>query len=341
MRRLLATATGAIGLLLVPASAAATTGGTSYPDPNGGTSYGTVSAVRPVASLFSVSPLAVTEGTMPRVRFRVDDGGVDSVRVRLAIVPLVRGGGPSVSLPLGSFAVGRASGVSWPRHVRLPAGRYLVRLHVVDPLGRTLLRAAGTSGRQTLTVRPAPKKKAAPAPVRPPAPAPAPAPAAPSPGSTAPPPGPSAPGEVTPESGTTAGVFPVAGTHSFGEGFGAPRKGYSHQGQDVLAAEGTQVVAPTAGTISFVGYQSRAAGYWVLEHAADGRDFFFAHCQSGSTVVAQDQAVAAGAPLCRVGHTGDATGPHLHFEIWVGGWHAGDGAPIDPLAQLRRWDGGR
>src|SRR3954447_19529180 len=140
MRRLLATATGAIGLLLVPASAAATTGGTSYPDPNGGTSYGTVSAVRPVASLFSVSPLAVTEGTMPRVRFRVDDGGVDSVRVRLAIVPLVRGG-PAVALPLGSLAVGGGSGISWPRRVRLPAGRYLVRLHVVDPLGRTLLRA--------------------------------------------------------------------------------------------------------------------------------------------------------------------------------------------------------
>src|SRR4051794_2410048 len=203
MRRLLATATGAIGLLLVPASAAATTGGTSYPDPNGGTSYGTVSAVRPVASLFSVSPLAVTEGTLPRVRFRVEEAGVDSVRVRLAIVPLVRGGGPSASLPLGSFAVGRPSAVSWPRRVRLPAGRYLVRLHVVDPLGRTLLRAAGTSGRQTLTVRPAPKK-----PTPPPAPTPAPAPES---GSTAPPAGPSAPGEGTPEADTTEGVFPVAG----------------------------------------------------------------------------------------------------------------------------------
>jgi murein DD-endopeptidase MepM/ murein hydrolase activator NlpD len=90
--------------------------------------------------------------------------------------------------------------------------------------------------------------------------------------------------------------------------------------------------------VSFVGYQAKAAGYWVLEHAADGRDFFFAHCQAGSTVVAQGQAVAAGAPLCRVGHTGDATGPHLHFEIWVGGWHAGPGAPIDPLPQLRRWE---
>ena len=106
------------------------------------------------------------------------------------------------------------------------------------------------------------------------------------------------------------------------------------------ADEGTQVVAPTAGTISYVGYQAKAAGYWVLEHAADGRDFFFAHCQSGSTAVSQGQAVAAGDPLCRVGHTGDATGPHLHFEIWVGGWRRDKAsAPVDPLPQLLAWGG--
>ena len=332
MRRLLATASGALALLLLPASAAGATGGAVYPlTASGGTGYGAASTARPVASRFEVSPLAVTEGSLPRVRFRVDEGGVDSVRVRLAIVPLVRGTTDPVSLPLGSFATGRTATVKWPRRPKLVAGRYLVRLHVVDPLGRTLLRAAGTSGRQTLTVRRAPKKAK---------PAPAPAPAAPT-SSTAPPPGPAAPGAVSLETGTTAGVFPVAGAHSYGEGFGAPRKGYSHQGQDVPAAEGTQVVAPTAGTIAYVGYQAKAAGYWVLEHAADGRDFFFAHCQSGSTAVKQGQVVGAGDPLCRVGHTGDATGPHLHFEIWVGGWHAGDGAPIDPLAQLKRWDTSR
>src|SRR3954453_10909942 len=112
MRRLLATATGALALLLAPAVAAGPPGGASFPQPPGGTSYGAASAVRPVASLFSVSPLAVTEGTLPRVGFRVEEAGVESVRVRLAIVPLVRGGGPSVSLPLGSFAVGRSSRVS-------------------------------------------------------------------------------------------------------------------------------------------------------------------------------------------------------------------------------------
>jgi murein DD-endopeptidase MepM/ murein hydrolase activator NlpD len=66
---------------------------------------------------------------------------------------------------------------------------------------------------------------------------------------------------------------------------------------------------------------------------------FFAHCQEGSMAVAPGAAVAAGAPLCRVGHTGDATGPHLHFEIWVNGWRAGAAsAPIDPLPDLKAWD---
>ncbi len=148
-------------------------------------------------------------------------------------------------------------------------------------------------------------------------------------------PKPPAQAPTPPPSGDTA--FPVTGAHSYGDPFGAPRKGYSHQGQDVLAAEGTPVVAPTAGTILTVGYQASAAGYYVAETSVDGRTFFFAHCQRDSTTVAAGAAVHAGQQLCRVGHTGDATGPHLHFEIWVGGWHTG-GHPIDPLPQLRAWD---
>src|SRR5690349_938889 len=133
MRRPLATATGALALFLLPAPAAASTGGAVYPLSTGGTGYGAASTSRPVASLFQVSPLAVTEGTLPRVRFKVDEGGVSDVRVRLAIVPLVQGTGGPVSLPLGSFATGTATTVKWPRRPKLVAGRYLVRLHVVDP----------------------------------------------------------------------------------------------------------------------------------------------------------------------------------------------------------------
>jgi murein DD-endopeptidase MepM/ murein hydrolase activator NlpD len=131
----------------------------------------------------------------------------------------------------------------------------------------------------------------------------------------------------------------VNGPHTYGEPFGAPRKGYTHQGQDVLAAEGTPVVAPVAGAISFVDYQPKAAGYYVVEKGSDGYDYFFAHCQAASTVVTQSMTVLAGQQLCNVGHTGDATGPHLHFEAWVGGWRLdANSHPVDPLPMLQSWD---
>jgi murein DD-endopeptidase MepM/ murein hydrolase activator NlpD len=162
-----------------------------------------------------------------------------------------------------------------------------------------------------------------------PAPTPAPAPASeagvPSPMQTA----------------AEAAVFPVIGPHTFGNAenrFGAGRTGHIHEGQDVLASEGLSVVAPLAGTIVTTAYQAGGAGWYAAEHTVDGLDFFYAHCQAGSLAVSTGQAVGAGQPICRVGQTGDATGPHLHFEIWVGGWQASGAHPIDPLPYLEAWD---
>ena len=48
--------------------------------------------------------------------------------------------------------------------------------------------------------------------------------------------------------------------------------------------------------------------------------------------------VAAGQELCQAGQTGDATTPHLDFEMWVGGWRTASGYPIDPLLYLEAWE---
>jgi biotin carboxyl carrier protein len=144
---------------------------------------------------------------------------------------------------------------------------------------------------------------------------------------------------AVPAPNTEGGVFPVAGWHTYGDGIGVQRKGHLHEGQDVLAAQGTPVVAPLAGSVLYVDYQAAGAGYYVVEQVPDGRTFFFAHCQKGSVAVAPGAAVSAGQRLCLVGHSGDATGPHLHFEIWVGGWHVDKNSHfIDPLATLKSWD---
>jgi hypothetical protein len=327
MRRSFALACLLFGILS-PAEAAASAGGTSYPPAGsgGGTSYGAASTSRPSVARFSVTK-RVRAPKLPTVRFRIDEAGARALRVRIAVLPL--GNGTPQSIELGRLRTGRTQTVRWPRGTAFDRGRYLVRLHAVDDAGHTLVRPAYASGRATLTVLAAHKKNAAKKP------APAPAPTTPS----SVPSGPSTPtAPVTPAAPTTPGVFPVPGPHTYGDGFGVGRVGHTHQGVDVVAAEGLQVVAPTAGTITSTSYQAGGAGYYVTMKAADGRDFFFAHCQASSFAVTQDAAVSAGTPLCRVGHTGDATGPHLHFEIWVGGWHVGNGAPIDPLAQLKAWD---
>ena len=135
--------------------------------------------------------------------------------------------------------------------------------------------------------------------------------------------------------------FPVQGAHNFGgpeNRYGAPREGHIHEGQDILTAEGTPDVAPFAGSITTTSYQAGGAGYYVVEHTAVGFDFLFAHCMAASTVVAAGQTVTAGQELCRAGQTGDATAPHLHFEMWVGGWQAPGGHSIDPLPYLEAWE---
>jgi hypothetical protein len=134
--------------------------------------------------------------------------------------------------------------------------------------------------------------------------------------------------------------FPLVGAFDWGgEGarFGAPREGHIHQGQDLAAAEGTPVVAPRGGVIETVQYQASGAGHYVvLDGAEEDRDYVFMHLRDGSIRVREGQRVRTGQRIGDVGTTGSSTGPHLHFEIWVGGWYAG-GQPIDPLPALQEW----
>ena len=135
-------------------------------------------------------------------------------------------------------------------------------------------------------------------------------------------------------------AFPIAGPFDWGgEGsrFGAKRHGHTHQGQDLAAAEGTPVVAPRGGLVEAVQYQAEGAGHYVvLDGDDEDHDYVFMHLRSGSITVAEGDRVHTGQAIAEVGNTGSSSGPHLHFEIWVGGWYTG-GAPIDPLPLLQSW----
>jgi murein DD-endopeptidase MepM/ murein hydrolase activator NlpD len=135
--------------------------------------------------------------------------------------------------------------------------------------------------------------------------------------------------------------FPLGGpfTYSGTDGeFGADRPGHVHQGQDLLAPEGTPVVAPRGGEVTTVAYQAGGAGHYVVLRAeGEDRSYVFMHLREGTVRVAKGQVVATGQRLADVGQTGAASGPHLHFELWEGEWYGG-GRAVDPLPELRRWD---
>jgi murein DD-endopeptidase MepM/ murein hydrolase activator NlpD len=304
-----------LALLLVaatpPAAEAASrskTGGTAFdsdvPKP----------ASRPVASQLRVSPRRiVADDPPPQLRFRVRQRGVPVVAARVVVLRAPHNA-VVARIDAGLVRTGKLVTAQWPSDVRVRAGRYLVRLHVKDPRGRVLRRSARTPGRTRIVVRG--RKK-------------------PAPGMTA-----SATLPAPARSPGGRGVFPVAGAYAFagaGGRFGTARPGHVHEGQDIAADAGTPVVAPYEGRVSTTGYQASAAGEYVVLDAIDSRDYFFAHCVRRSTTVPEGTIVAAGAPLCEVGETGAATGPHLHFEIWNVGWRVDGGLPIDPLPELLAW----
>ena len=298
----------AVVLAMLAPGATAQGGGASAHTIAGGSQYGAplkrARPARPVARYFRVGPRTVVAPSLPKLALRVDEAGASTVKARIVFMPQTETGS-IVRLDLGRIPTDQRVVPNWPSGTTLAPGRYRVRLHVRGLRGTVLARKATAPGRTTLTVR---------------APEPAPVPL------------PDAAGHV----------FPVIGPHTYGDRFGAPRHGYSHQGQDISAAEGTPVVAPVAGAISFVDYQAKAAGYYIVEKGSDGYDYFFAHCQKDSTVVTPGMIVLAGQQLCNAGATGDASGPHLHFEAWQGGWRVdANSRPVDPLAMLQSWDTAR
>jgi murein DD-endopeptidase MepM/ murein hydrolase activator NlpD len=135
-------------------------------------------------------------------------------------------------------------------------------------------------------------------------------------------------------------IFPIRGPHNYGDAgarFGAGRSGHSHQGQDVFARCGTKMVAARAGRVQFNQYHSAAGYYVVIDGYKSPYDYVYMHLQERSPFHAGDR-VKTGQMIGRVGDSGNASGCHLHYEMWSApGWYDG-GDPFDPLRFLKAWD---
>ena len=133
-------------------------------------------------------------------------------------------------------------------------------------------------------------------------------------------------GQIIANPGGGSFQCPVNGA-AYTDNYG-PRGSGFHYGIDMFAPTGTPLVAVKPGTVRYVPNEG-AGGNTVYLSADDGNVYFYAHL---SSFVGGARSVAQGEIIGLVGATGNASGPHLHFEIRLGG---ANGARIDPYATLR------
>lgn len=131
------------------------------------------------------------------------------------------------------------------------------------------------------------------------------------------------------------GQFPVAGPATYSDdwleyrSFPTP---HLHQGVDIVAAPGTPLRSPTAGVLSYSDSDPDGYGLTALVTAPDRTVYVLAHMSATVLGLSSGSTVQQGQVIGFVGSSGDATGPHCHFEI-----HPAGGAGVDPTPILDRW----
>ncbi len=104
---------------------------------------------------------------------------------------------------------------------------------------------------------------------------------------------------------------------------------YGHYAIDIAADYGSTVRAAAAGTVTFAGWKNNGGGYQVwISH---GSNLYTTYNHMSAITVGAGQHVSRGTQVGRIGMTGDATGPHCHFEVWIGPIWSG-GTRVNPLA---------
>jgi len=97
----------------------------------------------------------------------------------------------------------------------------------------------------------------------------------------------------------------------------ARSQGRRHDAIDIMAAEGTPVIAASDGTIEKL-FNSVRGGTTIYERSPDQKwIYYYAHLSAYAPGLHEGQQVKRGQVLGRIGHTGDASaaGPHLHFAV--------------------------
>ncbi|MDQ3733215.1 MAG: M23 family metallopeptidase [Actinomycetota bacterium] len=108
------------------------------------------------------------------------------------------------------------------------------------------------------------------------------------------------------------------------------RWGDFHSGIDIAAPTGTPIVAPEAGVVLEAGPASGYGNVIYLQHE-NGDVTVYGHMSK--VLVEAGQIVEGGELIAEVGNLGYSTGPHLHFEVHVGGKNGNAMDPVDWLLE--------
>lgn len=116
-------------------------------------------------------------------------------------------------------------------------------------------------------------------------------------------------------------VMPTKGLFTSGFGY---RWGALHAGIDLAAPIGTPIYAASDGVVIDAG-PTAGYGAWVKLRHSDGTVTLYGHCNTWDVQIGQR--VFAGDQIATVGNRGNSTGPHLHFEVLLGGTNRTDPVP--------------
>lgn len=112
------------------------------------------------------------------------------------------------------------------------------------------------------------------------------------------------------------------------------RWGKVHEAIDIAGSgEGSPIYAAGSGTVVTARTNSGSLGTYVTINHGNGYYTLYGHMHS--RLVSEGQTVQKGQQIGTMGHTGFATGTHLHFGLYYGGLPYRDGTPMDPLSLYR------
>lgn len=147
-------------------------------------------------------------------------------------------------------------------------------------------------------------------------------------------------GNEAPPSSGGSGIFswPAAGSLTSHYGYRVhPISGVRklHSGVDLGVSIGTTLRAAADGVVISSGRMGSYGNAIFISHVINGTSYTTVYAHLNSVSVSPGQTVSQGQVIGATGNTGGSTGPHLHFEVHIGGWNGARSNSVNPLKYLK------